>query len=259
MKTTQVAAQTYTIREHTQTAYALSQSLRKLRNTGFRAIELSGIGPISASEIKRMMDDEGLTCCASHESEEALFGNPDTVIERMQMLGCPLAVYPWPGDRRFDSLDTVLSFARRLNETGRTLQNAGIAFAYHNHHMEFIRVRNRPALEVLFDEADPVLVKAELDTYWVQFGGGNPVNWCDRLKGRLAVLHMKDYAIHPDRQVVFAEVGSGNLEWPAIIAAADRAGCSWFVIEQDTCPGDPFASLKKSYDYVMANLARGQD
>lgn len=254
MKSTQIAAQTYTLRDFIQTPKALGKALHMLRAIGYEAVELSGLGPMPPSEAARALEGEGMTCCASHESEDILFGNTNAVLERMRTLRCPTAVYPWPGDRRFDSLETVRAFASKLNETGRILQEAGIAFCYHNHHMEFARVDGRTALDVLFAETDPVFVKAELDTYWVQFGGGNPVAWCEKLKDRLAVLHMKDYAITADRQVAFAEVGNGNLDWPAIVAAADRAGCRWFAIEQDTCPGSPFDSLRASYEFVRERL-----
>jgi sugar phosphate isomerase/epimerase len=51
-----------------------------------------------------------------------------------------------------------------------------------------------------------------------------------------------------------AEIGVGNLDWKAIIAAAEKSGCEWFIVEQDYCPGDPFDSLKTSFDYIEANL-----
>ena len=44
---------------------------------------------------------------------------------------------------------------------------------------------------------------------------------------------------------------------PRIIAEAEAGGCEWFIVEQDTCPGDPFESLKQSFDYIKAHLARG--
>jgi sugar phosphate isomerase/epimerase len=50
------------------------------------------------------------------------------------------------------------------------------------------------------------------------------------------------------------EIGNGNLNWPAIIQAAEKSGCEWFIVEQDICPGDPFESIKISYDYIKANL-----
>lgn len=258
MKQEQIAAQTYTVREHTQNSRGLARTLGKLRAIGYRAVELSAVGVMDVAEIRRMLDGEGMTCCASHESEEMLFEKTPAVIERMRALNCSIAVYPWPGERRFDSLKGLREFAQKLDGVGRSLANAGIDFCYHNHHMEFARVEGRTALEVLFAETDPAFVKAELDTYWVQFGGGNPASWCRRLEGRLEVLHLKDYVVTADRQVAFAEVGQGNLDWPSIIAAADAAGCRWFAVEQDTCASDAFDSLKMSYEFVAGQLCESQ-
>ena len=42
---------------------------------------------------------------------------------------------------------------------------------------------------------------------------------------------------------LFAEVGEGNLEWPQILAACREASIEWYIVEQDTCQGDPFESL----------------
>ena len=70
----------------------------------------------------------------------------------------------------------------------------------------------------------------------------------------LPQLHLKDYVINDDNQPTFAEIGNGNLDWPRIIAAADEVGCEWFIVEQDTCAGDPFDSVKASFDYLQEQV-----
>ena len=80
------------------------------------------------------------------------------------------------------------------------------------------------------------------------------MDWCKKLKGRLPLLHMKDYAYLASDKHAMAEIGSGNLNWKKIVAAAEKSGCEWFIVEQDVCPADPFDSLKKSFEYIAANL-----
>lgn len=256
MKTDQIACQLYTLRDHLTSPRDIARTLARVRALGFPAVELSGLGPVDDGELARMLRGEGLACCGTHEAGERLFTNPQAVIGRLRTLGCDITSYPWPGDLRWNTPEDVRAFAAQLNAPGKVFREAGITFCYHNHHMEFQRVGGRTVLEALYDQTDPRYVQAELDTYWTQFGGGDPVAWCRRMKRRLAILHMKDYAITPDRQVAFAEVGAGNLDWPAIVAAADDAGCRWYAIEQDVCPGDPFESLKRSYDFVREKLCR---
>ena len=57
-------------------------------------------------------------------------------------------------------------------------------------------------------------------------------------------------------QPVMCEIGSGNLDFRRIVAAAETSGCEWFIVEQDTCPGDPVDSLAKSYDYIVNNICQ---
>ena len=82
----------------------------------------------------------------------------------------------------------------------------------------------------------------------------HPAEWCTRLKNRLPLLHLKDYAVDATGKPYFAEIGQGNLDFKAIIAAAEASGCEWFIVEQDVCPGNPFGSLKLSIDYIKARL-----
>ena len=52
----------------------------------------------------------------------------------------------------------------------------------------------------------------EIDTYWVQAGGGDPVDWIYKLDGRMRYIHFKDMAMDGRKQI-FAPVGEGNLNW----------------------------------------------
>ncbi len=254
MKTSQIAAQLYTLRDFLKTPKDIIASLRKVRSIGYQTVQVSGLGPIGEEELVKILKDEGLLCCATHEDGEMILNEPQRVVNKLRKLGCLITAYPWPGKTKFDTLDDVKSFAAQLNASGKVLHDAGLVLCYHNHHMEFRHVGSRTVLEVLFAETDPRYLQAEPDTYWIQFGGGDPVDWCALLKGRLPILHLKDYAVNAKNEVVFAEVGHGNLNWHKIISTAETSGCQWFCVEQDTCPGDPFDSLKLSFDYLQANL-----
>ena len=254
MKIHQVAAQLYTVRDFAKTPSDIAQTLKKIRAIGYQAVEVSGIGPIAEDALAALLKKEGLTCCATHEPGNVILNEPQRVVECLKKLGCRITAYPWPDGVKFDTVADVKAFAAKLNAAGKVLHEAGQVLCYHNHHIEFRRVGGKPALEILFEETDPRYLQGEIDVYWVQFGGGDPVAWCERLKGRLPSLHLKDYAVTTENKVTFAEIGNGNLNWKRIIAAAEAAGCQWYCVEEDTCPGDPFDSLKQSFDYIKKNL-----
>ncbi len=257
MKLSQVAAQLYTVREFCKTPADIAASLKKIRAIGYPAVQASGLGPIPPADLAGFCRDEGLTICATHENSKTILEETPEVVAKLKTLGCRHTAYPYPGGIDFSSLDAVKKLAAQLNTAGKVLSEAGLTLSYHNHHIEFRRVGGRTALEVIYAETDPRYVRGEIDTYWVQYGGGNPVDWCRRLKGRLPLLHLKDFAITADNKITFCEIGAGNLDWPAIIRAADEAGCEWFIVEQDACPGDPFDSLRQSFDYIRQHLCAG--
>jgi sugar phosphate isomerase/epimerase len=255
MKISQVAAQLYTVRDGCQTAAALAATARKIRAIGYPAVQLSGIGPIPPAEIVRIMAGEGLTICATHEPAATILDAPEEAIDHVQRLGCRLTAYPFPQGIDLGNAAAVAAWVRRLDAAGARFRAAGLTLGYHNHDLEFCRLGEGTVLDYLYAHSTPENLASELDTYWVQAGGGDCVDWCRRLRGRLPFIHLKDYAVTLQRQPVCAEIGRGTLPFARIIAEAEQSGCQWFIVEQDTCPGDPFASLQISFDYLKTRLA----
>lgn len=254
MKLKQVAAQLYTLRDFLKTPADIASSLKKVSDIGYQAVQLSGLGPIDEAELVKILDGEGLVCCATHEDGDSILNDPNAVIDKLHKLNCSYTAYPYPGGVELNTLADVESFAARLDASGKVLADAGITLAYHNHHIEFRRFDGEIMLDVIYSRTNPRHLQGEPDTYWIQYGGGDPADWCRKLSGRLPLLHMKDYAIMPDLTVSFAEVGNGNLNWPEIVHTAQESGCQWYIVEQDVCQRDPFESLKMSFDYIKDNL-----
>lgn len=257
MKLSQVAIQLYTLRNHLKSREAIDETLRKVAAIGYPAVQISGMPnpwPVTEGEFVALAARHGLTICATHEPALDIVNEPLKVVERLKKLGCKHTAYPHPRDVDFSSVESVTAWIASLGRAGAVLAAHGLTLSYHNHQVEFIKVGGKIILERIFDETDPAHLQGEPDTYWVQVGGGDPVRWCERLAGRLPLLHLKDYEVRPDKTVGFCEIGRGVLDFPRIVAAADRAGCEWFIVEQDQCPGDEFDSIRQSFDYIQAHL-----
>lgn len=248
MKISQIAAQLYTVRDFCTSATALAETAKKLRAIGYEAAQVSGVsGDIPAAEIKKILSDEGIKICATHESGDLIRNNPLAVVERLKTLDVVHTAYPYPSGVNFADAAAVNAMISDLDAAGAVLRENGCVLSYHNHAIEFIKIGDEVLMDYIARATSPENLKFELDTYWVQFGGADPVEWCRKAAGRMPVLHCKDYSFETDNKPHFAEIGYGNLNFPAIVAAADAGGCEWFVVEQDSCPGDPFVSLEKSY------------
>lgn len=71
-----IAAQLYTVAQSMQTPSDMRESLKKIRQIGYDAVQLSSHGPIDAQELKSYLDENNLTVCASHNDYEILFTTP---------------------------------------------------------------------------------------------------------------------------------------------------------------------------------------
>jgi sugar phosphate isomerase/epimerase len=242
-----IGAQLYTLREFCKTIPDIAQSLKKVAAIGYPAVQISGFGPVDPSEVAKVLKDTGLHCCATHVGWPRFLKELDAVIEEHKLWDCP---HPAIGGlpKEYFNLDGLKRFLDELPPIAAKLATAGMDFSYHNHNHELIRHGEKTWLAMLYEQASPKILKAEIDTYWITAGGGDPAAWIRRLFGRQPLLHVKDMAMGPDRTPRFAEIGEGNLNWPAILQAARESGVRYLLVEQDLCyDRDPFESLAISY------------
>lgn len=251
MPETQIAAQLYTLRDFLKTPDDIARTLPRVAEIGYRAVQLSALGPIETGRLKQLCDDSGLEVCATHVSFDRMRDDLDGVVEEHRTLGCSyVAIGSMP--ERYRNAEGYHAFAREASEVARKLKARGLTFGYHNHSFELEKYEGVTGLETLYSESDPEVFQGEIDTYWIQHGGGDPAWWIRRMKDRCTVLHCKDMVMRGSKEQLMAEVGEGNLNWPAILAAARDAGVRWYVVEQDHCQRDPFESLAISLRNMRA-------
>jgi len=254
MQIDQVAVILFTLRDYCKTPADLRETLKRVREIGYQAVQVSGVGPIATEVIKELLDEAGLVCCATHEDSDVIRSKPEEVVAKLETLNCQHTAYPFPMDVDFEDEKAMKTLVCDLDEAGRILRESGKTLCYHNHGHELYRRGDKTVLDYIYQETARENLQGELDTFWIQAGGANPLEWIRKMEGRLPLLHLKDYAINLKGERYFAEIGYGNLAWPEIIFAAEDAGCQWFIVEQDFCPGNPFDSIKKSFDFINEHL-----
>ncbi len=160
-----------------------------------------------------------------------------------------IAIPNLPEERRKDGKDFE-TVAPILNRIGKASRQKGARFHYHNHSNEFRTFGGRYALDILRENTDPGAVWFELDTYWIQYGGEDPVTCMKRFSGRSVLFHFKDMLADKDRS--FAEVGKGILDFRAIVKTGADMGAEWFIVEQDICAGSSLESARISLENLRA-------
>lgn len=244
------AAQLFTVSRQMQTVEGIEEGLKRIAKMGYTSVQISGIGKIDPQRLKDICDENNLSICVTHSPYDRLINDLDNLIKEHKIYGCSLmGLGAMPGEFAF-SEDGYYKFAELANEIGSRLKDHGMKFAYHNHNFEFRRFNDKTGMDILIENTDPDCVEFILDTYWVQAGGCNPVDYIYKIKGRMNVCHFKDMNIDGFKQV-FAEVGKGNLDFPQIIKACVDTGVRYAAVEQDDCYGtDPYECLETSLNYL---------
>jgi len=147
-----------------------------------------------------------------------------------------------------DDKASWLKAAADLDRGGAVLHKAGIQLCYHNHAHELEKYDGVTALDLLYENTAPEHLAAEIDTCWIKYGKADIVEWITKCSGRCPLLHIKDMT--PNTHPTFAEVGRGIIDWAPVFEAAKAAGAVWYIVEQDTCPGDSLESARISAEFM---------
>lgn len=252
-----LGAQSYTVRAFTQNERDFAESMRRISAIGYRYVQISGVGPLKASLIRRVCDDHGLKIVLTHTKLDVV-NDLDGVLEYHAILGTPYIGIGGSGEK-YRAPGWVSRFAEDYYEPARRMREAGFRFMYHTHSDEFGRLPDgRLLLEGLLEGMPEELMGLTLDLYWLQYAGCDVLEWIDKLQNRLQCVHLKDMAIAGNRQVM-APLGEGNMNYHAIYALLDRLGkTEYALVEQDDCDRrDPFACLDASYRYWTALERQG--
>jgi len=241
------AIQLYTLRDLTAKDFA--GTMKAVAKLGYKYVETAGYGDLkTAKAAKQALDDAGLKASSGHFAIDLLEKNIEQVLADAQTLGIDTVVCPFIAeDRRKDYVAT----AKVLETAGSQLHQHGVVLAYHNHSFEFQKFGGKYGLDILYENTSPHLVVAEIDVYWVQHGGVNPAEYCDKLGERVRLLHLKDMGEGQEKR--FAPVGTGVMDFKPILAVAEKHKVRWGIVEQDQTYGTPpLEAIKTS----MENLKK---
>ena len=240
-----VAMQMYTLRNETKQDYV--GTLKKLAKIGYKAIQVSGFGNATPAEIRKVMDDLELGSAGTHLGLEMMEKEFEKVVEITKTLRAGYAVIPHIAEARRQSADDWKRLAEIFTEIGRKLKAEGLGLAYHNHAFEFQKFDGQYGYDILFGNVDLQVVQTEIDTYWVRFGGADPVAYLKKFAGHIQIVHFKDMGKGPEKPMV--PVGEGILDWPKILKACKKGGSKWLAIEQDNCaPLEPLEAARVSLE-----------
>ncbi len=248
MKQFPIAMQVYSVRNQAEVNFA--GTVRQIAEMGYDGVELAGLYGLSPQEVRKCLDQAGLTGISAHVGIEVFEKDLEGAVQAYQAIGCRYVGIPMlprdrlPGGSRFGETLVLLS------EISRALGERGMRLMYHNHYFEFQEKSNGiNLLDALFAAASPDILAAEVDTCWAKVGGADPVACLEKYSGRIPVIHMKDCL--PGDPVELVALGDGVVDVEGILRSAAAGGTQWLVVEQDDHPyGQPMENMKRSLDFL---------
>ncbi len=232
--------QLYSLRE--QFAKDVPGTLDKVRDFGFKYVELAGTYGLSPEKFKDELDARGLKAVSGHYPYERFRDDLDGIVRDSNTLGLKYAGCAWiPHQGDFTEKD-CREAAKVFNHAGEVLAQHGIKFFYHTHGYEFQPYGSENLFNLLLSETKPKFVTYEMDIFWVVHGGQNPVSLFQKFGDRFELVHLKDMRVGTPTGLLTGStdvkndvaLGTGMINYQRILPAAQKAGVKWYFIEDES-------------------------
>lgn len=232
----------------------IQKTLELVAKMGYKNMESANynegkIYDLAPEDFKKRVEDLGMKFVSAHvgqpyskEKDAEIMAWWDKAIETHQKAGAKFLIQPWmPVDDK-TTLDDLKQYCDYYSAVGAKAKAAGIIFGYHNHNFEFKKIEDKLIYDFLLDNVDKDVVKFEMDVYWVQKGGADPIAYLKNRPDQFKAIHIKDET----------EIGaSGEINFEAIFNQMYANGINdWFVEVERYTNNDPVASVQQSFDYL---------
>ena len=219
----------------------LAGTLKTAREWGFEQVELAGLPAMKPEDTARALRAAGLRAVSAFVDYERLRDDFAGVVRDAHTLGLEYVICGWiPHDKTLTRADVDRAIAS-FNAWGGAAAREQLRLGYHIHGYEFVSSPDGPLLHTLFNGTDPARVDYEMDVFWVVRGGGDPVMLLERYGNRIRLTHLKDIRRGTPTGVPTGEapdeasvtLGTGMIDWQAVLKAATKAGVKWYFIEDE--------------------------
>ncbi len=247
--------QMYTLRKTMDTKKNVFETLKRVAEMGYTSVQITTLGFMSYEEVGEMLQENGLSADSAMISVYQISDKLDEAKRQEEIFGTEVVRTDSIAKEQSRNLGGFHDFAAHLNRCGKLLAERGLKFLYHFHAFEFINFEKETGMDILLRETDPEYVMFQPDVFWLAAAGKEPSDALMLFRGRAEYMHLKAYSIaargegaleNVDR--ISSPVGTGNLNWPAIIKTAHEIGITNFVAEDDMGILDPFESAKISFE-----------
>jgi len=231
-----IGCQTWPVRE--MIAKDFPDTIQTLARAGFQAVELcspvgysdsgfAGLAKYKGAELRKILQDAGVSCISSHFSIQELRDNQASRIAWAKDVGLTQMIVPSLDGPKKPTMEDVKRAADEYNKMGETAANAGIQQGLHNEDFELSTVEGKRTYDVLFELLDPKLVKFQFQVSTIS-NGYDAAEYFTKYPGRFMSMHVQGWS-SKTRKIM--PVGQDTLDWKKIFTAARAGGVQNYFVE----------------------------
>lgn len=254
-----IGLQLWSLRD--QTKADVPAALDWVKAQGITEVETAGTGNLSLEDFTKALQARGLKAVSAHIGYEALTKDLPGAIKTAKALGAKYVITAWIPHQGAFTPAMARAAAADFNKWGAAFKAEGMTYGFHPHGYEFVAFPEeggKTPFDILLAETNPELVTFEMDVFWVFHAGVDPTALLKKHPTRWSMLHVKDirkgavtglssgHAAPIDN----VAVGTGQIDWPSVLKAAEEIGIKYYLIEDET--PTPLVCIPDSLKYLRA-------
>jgi sugar phosphate isomerase/epimerase len=220
----------------------IPSTLEIIKGNRITDIEFSNLFGKEAAALRAMLDEKGLHCSSFGVSYDDLVNKTAEVAQNAKTLGASFVRVAGIPHKGIFTLEEAQKAIDDFNRLGKQLKEQyGLQFIYHNHGFEFQPYEDGTLYDLIVKKTDPRYVSFELDILWAFYPGQDPAALLQKYGNRYKTMHLKDLKKgvkgdmsgggSPENDVA---LGTGQIDLPAVLKAASRAGVEHYYIEDES-------------------------
>lgn len=233
-------------------------TLEKVKQMGFKEVELAGTYGMSNTAFKKILDEKNLKVVSVGADFDQLTNNPLAAVEYAKAFGAKYVVCFWiPHKNNEFTIDDTKKAVAVFNSAGKVLRENGLSLCYHPHGYEFRPYEQTTLFDYLVKNLNPKWANFEMDVFWIKHPGQEPVSLLKKYPKRFLLMHLKDRRHGtPGNQNGQADVesnvvlGSGDVGIEAIMRQAKKSGVKHFFIEDESSRSEE--QIPKSLQFLRS-------
>ena len=262
-----IAAPLYILRnECRQDLFAVLEQLRKL---GYEGVEFLGFFGRDPKEIRKKLDQIGLTAIGNHVDYDEFQKDVQGTIEAHKTVGCKYITISGPAKEQLSDEAALAAYIRLVTEIGKQCREQGVTLLYHNHDRELLVKKEKYVLEEILDQSPAQSLAFEPDLGWMAIGGAQPEYFLEKYLGRCPIIHLKDFYAEDVSKIgnvhelgsnpgdaahsffEFRPTGYGIANIPALMNKIAANKPEWLLADHDLAyDRDSYFDLQISLDYI---------